>query len=523
MKLFFKQIGKKYPITLLSLITAFGFSLLILSANYINYPVNGIKDIIFILLHWTASFFGIFLITLVLNVSKYSFTLFPIFFTVSGIIAYFTWQYDVSINSALIESLRYTNFGEVRNYLTLPLVLIILAAFTVGLYPVIQRFKIKLTRRDIILTLAFASLSLLVFYTVNRVKFNTLIVRSPFSIYFATKQYIEEKKEIKTNRFMLGENATIKSDTITVVFVIGEALRADHVQMNGYNRTTMPRIEELGAISLPNVFSPYTHTAQSLTYILTRADSLNLQPMFEESSFIDIYKSLSFKTIWIGNQNPVKTFSFIMNECDSIIINKPQLSDYSNQKKLDSDLIPYFNRFTNGSQAKKLAIVHLAGNHWWYNKNFPDTFALFQPILENKIISPSNREKMINSYDNATLFTDYVLSEFIGTLSKKNALLIFLADHGQSFGEEGKWLHANNTDAEKNPACFIWLSEAYKEKYPDRSKTLELNKNSFINSSFLFHTILDGSDIKSPYIISSQSVFSDDFQQEKGNTDLKAE
>jgi len=153
MKQFFKQIGKKYPITLLSLITAFGFSALILSANYINYPVNGIKDIIFILLHWTASFFGIFLITLVLNVSKYSFTLFPLFFTVSGIIAYFTWQYDVSINSALIESLRYTNFGEVRNYLTLPLVLIILATFAVGLYPVIQRFKIKLTRRDIILTL----------------------------------------------------------------------------------------------------------------------------------------------------------------------------------------------------------------------------------------------------------------------------------------------------------------------------------------------------------------------------------
>mgnify|MGYP000983717873 FL=1 len=125
---------------------------------------------------------------------------------------------------------------------------------------------------------------------------------------------------------------------------------------------------------------------------------------------------------------------------------------------------------------------------------------------------------MINSYDNSTLFTDYVLSEFIGRMASENALLIFLADHGQSFGEEGKWLHANNTDAEKNPACFIWLSDKYKRRYPDRVKNLELNKDKFINTSFLFHTILEGSDIFSPSIDPNLSVFSTDFQQEMENT-----
>lgn len=523
MKKNLKRLGKEYPITLFIIVTTLAFSFLILSANYFHYPVNGAKDYIFIAFHWIASTLGIFCILSILNLNRFIFILFPILLTTSSVVAYFTWQYDISINSALVESILYTDANEVQNYLSVPLVLIIALSLITGIYTVYKRFRLRLKRKDFFVIIIIACVASLAFYSVNRLRFNTLMVRSPFSLYLASKQYFDEKEEIQANRFFLGDDATAKTDTITVIFVIGEALRADHIQLNGYYRTTMPMIEELGAISLPNVFSPYTHTAQSLMYILTRADSLNTLPMYEESSFIDIFKSSSFKTVWLGNQNPIKTFRFFINECEQVFINKPQLSDYSNTKKLDSDLIPHLEDFLGGSSAKKLALIHIAGNHWWYNKNYPDTFAIFHPILENKIISPSNRERMINSYDNATLFTDYVLSEFIVRMANENALLIFLADHGQSFGEEGKWLHANNTDAEKNPACFIWLSDKYKSRYPDRVKNLELNKDKFINTSFLFHSILEGSDISSPFIVPNLSVFSEVFQQEMVNTDLTRE
>ena len=91
-------------------------------------------------------------------------------------------------------------------------------------------------------------------------------------------------------------------------------------------------------------------------------------------------------------------------------------------------------------------------------------------------------------------------------------LLIFLADHGQSFGEQGKWLHTNNTPTEQNPAGFIWLSQSFREKYPEKVESLMSNRSKTINTSFLFHTILHGAAIHSPYLDVRQSLFSPDYQ-----------
>jgi glucan phosphoethanolaminetransferase (alkaline phosphatase superfamily) len=363
----------------------------------------------------------------------------------------------------------------------------------------------------------------LAFWFVNQKRYNTLLVRSPFSYYLALKDYKAEHQEIKKERLMLGKEAYTNEDSLIVVFVLGEALRADHIQMNGYHRATMPKMEDRGVISFPKIFSPFTHTAQSLPYILTRANQDSLAPQFSESSFIDIFKNSSFYASWIGNQNPTRTYRFFVSECDTIIINKPQFSDYSNVKKMDSDLIEPFENMVTSSKTKQLINIHLIGNHWWYNSNFPDTFAVFTPILQNKTISPSNRERMINSYDNATLFTDYVLDKMIESIEDKSSMLIFLSDHGQSFGENGKWLHANNNPPEQNPACFIWLSEKYKEKYPAKHEALISNKNMIINSSFLFHTIIDGGSISSKYLNLNQSLFSSEFQPEKEDIDLEKE
>lgn len=151
---------------------------------------------------------------------------------------------------------------------------------------------------------------------------------------------------------------------------------------------------------------------------------------------------------------------------------------------------------------KKLFVFHFAGNHWWYNKNLPDEFVYFKPILENQFLSQKNRERMINSYDN-------VIDEIIKIVQDDKVLLIFLSDHGESFGEEGKWLHANDMPAEKNPASFIWLSDKYKFEYPDKVAALIRNSKKEMNTSFLFHTLLGGSHIQSPYIDNSYNLFYD--------------
>ena len=510
---------KKYSLILFFIATTLLLALVILTANYRHYPIESFKDFALVAIHFFASSMGLFCLILLLGLNKYIFAvLFPFFVFLSSTIAFFTWQFDASINSALLESAIFTNAGEVVSYITTPLVIFLFLITTTSILVVLVRFRLKWSKPQLIVALGLFIICCSAFWFVNRLRYNTLMVRSPFSIYLALKEYRAEKKEIMKDRYMLGDGAYAENDSIVVVFVLGEALRSDHIQMNGYHRNTMPNMEKRGVISFPNVFSPFTHTAQSLPYILTRASKENLEPQFTESSFIDIFKSSSFSTSWIGNQNPTKTYRFFVSECDTIFINKPQFSDYSNVKKMDSELIDPFIKSITRDYPKQLINIHLIGNHWWYNSNFPDTFAVFTPILQNKTISPSNKERMINSYDNATLFTDYVLNIIIEAIEKRNAILIFLSDHGQSFGEEGKWLHANNTIAEQNPACFIWLSESYMKNFPEKHQALLANQNKEINTSFLFHTILDGATISSPYFEVSQSLFSYQFQPEKENT-----
>lgn len=362
-------------------------------------------------------------------------------------------------------------------------------------------------KKEIIPVVVLAVFSTIIFQKVNSYRNRTITERIPFSFYLSIKDYINNNKESLNNRTLIGANSATENDSLITILIIGESLRANHIQFNGYHRTTMPKMESRKVISLPYIYTPFTHTSACLLYMLTRADNSNKEPMFSESSFIDAFNRSSFHTAWIGNQNPISTIRYFINECDTVFINKPYFSDYSNAPKYDSDLIEPFKEIVLLNNPLQLVIIQLAGHHWWYNKNLPDNFIYYQPILKNKTVSPSNRERMINSYDNVTLFTDSVIDQIIAFVENKNALVIFLSDHGESFGEDGKWLHGNDIPSEKNPAGFIWLSDKYQIKHSDFVANLQNNKNLNIDTSFLFHTIIHGSSISTPYLVDSLSLF----------------
>ncbi|GAO29191.1 sulfatase-like hydrolase/transferase [Geofilum rubicundum] len=484
------------------------FSLLIITPNYRHYPVAELKDLLYIIAHWGLSACGIFAIFSLISLNKYLYAVtLPLFSIIAVTTAYFVWQIDISLNSALIESILLTNRGEAFSYVDNSLVFLLIGATLLSLFFIIWRFKSIWKQQHLYPLLIAAIIATTLFIATNHTRYNTLTARAPFAFYSAFMDYYKDRQEAHSERIMLGEGSRLKTDSIITVFIIGEALRADHIQMNGYHRTTMPQMEKRGVISLPNIHTPFTHTAASLPYILSRADMEHQERMYAESSFIDIFTHSGFHTSWLANQNPITPFRFFIHESHSVFINKPQLSDYSNTAKYDSDLIEPFINTISQPHPNQLIITHMAGNHWWYNNNLPKEFIHFKPILENKTLSLNNRERMINTYDNVTLSTDHILNELMKGLENKKALLIFLADHGQSFGENGKWLHANDTPPEQNPACFFWFSDTYKAEHPEKVAALIANKDRNIDTAFLFHTIIAGSQISSPHLNNAYNLF----------------
>jgi glucan phosphoethanolaminetransferase (alkaline phosphatase superfamily) len=506
-------IFKRYPLVTFLLLSTFICSLLFLTANYRHYPFSGFLGFMAVFAHWSLSAAGLFVLMVVLSLNRYLFLFtFPPISLIAAVTAYFTWQLDISINPALVESLSLTNTEETLSYLSAPLILIIAGTLLFAAALILYRFRIKAKKSELLPLLSLTIICLLVFVYVNKTRKGTLMMRSPFVYYVAYKNYKEDVEEMQRDRVLLGKGAFAESDSLITLFIIGEALRADHIQMNGYHRITMPRMEKRKALFLPHVFSPHTYTAASLRYVLTRAAPGLEDPIYSESSFIDLFKQSAFHTAWIANQNPITPLLFFIQECDTVHFNKPHISDYSNMPKYDSDLIEPFVNLIGQNNPRQLAILHLSGNHWYYNKNLPKEFARFTPILENKILSTENKERMINSYDDVTLFVDSVIDQMIQAVEDKEALVIFLSDHGQSFGENGKWLHANDMPAEQNPACFVWYSHKYEQHHPAKVAQLKNNLQKEVDTAFLFHTILDGSTIHSPSIEASRSLFSSEFQ-----------
>lgn len=485
------------------------YSVLLLLPNYRHYPMDEVSDFLLIVAHWGLSALGLYLIIFIISLNKYlCVVLLPILALASGITAFFVWQIDISVNPALIESIMHTDAGEVANYMSLSLCLFVVFLLLTTAFFCIWRFRIKWQRKELLVFLSAALISGIIFNTVNHKRRNTLNNRAPFVFYRAIKEYRESITDASAPRKSAGEIIECKEDSLTVILVIGEALRADHLQMNGYQRITMPLMEKRNVISFPNTFSPHTHTAASIPYILTRAKPGFPSPSNEEHSLISLFSKCGYKTTWLANQNPIKTFSYFTKECDSIIVNKPQLEDYSNTPKYDSDLLPHFERLLADDSPLKLIVVHLAGNHWWYNKNLPPDYHYFTPVLNNKRLSADNRERMINTYDNVTRFTDYVLDQMMKQVEDKKAWMIFLADHGQSFGEDGKWLHGNDRPQEQNPACFAWFSQSYQESLHTNIEQMQNRRLDTIDTAFLFHTLLKGSGIKTTTYEADFDLFS---------------
>ncbi len=485
----FKQHKLKFRTysVLCSLFISLGFTL----SNYIHVPINGIFDLILNTIHFSIVGLGILVLCYLIAINKYLFAaVFPLIVLLSAAVSYFVYFQNLTFTTSIIDAALHNDIRTSMDVVSFPFILYVLISFFISVFAIIYRFKyvtFEFKKIELIVILIFA----LGVYTANYKRNNSVWQRLPFSLYYVSNMYLSQLQSCDQPRQKTGIDATSNADSLTIVLVIGEACRADHMQLNGYARNTNPNLEQLHVISYANVFSEWTHTNASLPHFLTRSDSANHKPAIQEQSFISIFNRCGYFTSWVANQEPAPSYMPFAKENQAIIYVNPANSVYTfNKKWLDTDILTHLRKLVTLPAQKKLIVLHTIGSHWWYNDHFTDSFAAFKPILKTKNVSSDNKTEMINSYDNTIVFTDYFLSKVIAQLQTLNACMIYLSDHGESLGEDGKWLHAQENEAEKYPACVMWFSEKYRDKYPELYTNIEENKDKRWRTEFLFSSLL---------------------------------
>ena len=495
------------PLLFVFIITV-AYALIFTLSEFSDSPYSNFHDFMVLAFQWVAIAVGTFGLLYLLSINKYIFAItFPLLVAFSTVLAYYRYTVNATLTPMTIELALINDLRTNMQVVSWQLVSLILLSLVVSVAIVWLRWKkISFTRPYIHLIVALG----IIFMTnsfIPQLK-RPLTQRMPYSIYYNFKLYFEIRDVAAEHRETFTSESVANSDSLVVVFVIGESLRNDHLQINGYERETTPYLmKEDNLVSLTDIYSEECFTHTSVPQIMTRADSANPQRAYDEQSFVTIFKDAGFRTTWIANQESVATYAYFMNECDTLIYVNGDKSVYTFDKWLDEDILPHLENELKDDNPTQLHILHSIGSHWWYNSHYTDEFERYTPVIKSRVVSSNTQEEMINSYDNTILYTDYFIKETIDLIRDKKSILIFLSDHGESLGEDGYYLHGADRPELHYPAAFVWYSDKYAQSFPDMIENLKDNSDKKYRSDYLFHSIIDAADITTEYIEPQLSIF----------------
>lgn len=465
------------------------FLIFITLSTFIHIPFNGVKDRLyyfFLLLLIQLTVFG-FLYFISLH-RKIFLVLFPIIFITSGISAFWVYTQDIIINDGVIRATLETKPDVIRDLLSLEFVIYIFILFIILFF--IQRLH-KNTKTNSIkspLTI-LAILALISFIIISQKKVSLVSNRLPYNLFYGLKEYYKTPRlEFKK---ISGSVISNRNESFNIILVIGESVRADHLYLNGYHRNTTPFLSKRNnIISFNHLYTNKTYTAVSIPQLLSN-QSINNKKYFKFYSIIDVLNAAQISTCWIGNQTPEISYLPFIQKSNKKIFIDPFHSEFSFNKKLDGNMLSYLDGIFSPNQ-KQLIIFHMMGSHWYYENRYPKKFRKFKPVISSKYVNANQPQELINSYDNTILYTDFFLEKLIQKIEikKSNTLLIYISDHGESLGEKGNWLHAQENEAIKNPALIFWFSKKFSEKNHDKINHLNSIKTQKITTDFLYHTLL---------------------------------
>lgn len=459
--------------------------------DFVDSPVEGWYGFFLVSTYIGLCGIGSFFLIYFIGTNNYlSAVVLPIWALIGGGLAFYRIGYHTTLTPMLIDVSLHTNPEEILGVVSLQMVAwVVLQLLIAGMLIWWRWTKIEIPYAWLHSFLALVLGWL--FFTSNARLQNSLCQRFPYSVYYNIHEYIRLQQDISTERSLPDFTIVEPSDSLTIVLILGEAARADHLQLNGYERETTPRLQtRKNIVSYPYIHTDETHTLGSIPILLTRADSLHGDYQYTEKSFISIFQQADYRTAWISNQDMGSSFTHFLAESDTAVFANAGKSVYVFSQWLDEELVPLMESVFEPHPAHALYILHSIGSHWYYNNHVPQDMYLFQPITDNRVITANSNEQIVNSYDNTILYMDYFVDSVISLMENRKALVFYQSDHGEALGEGGKYLHANDAAGAHNPACVIWYSDKYAQSHPEKIKALVANKNKRFRTDYLFYSIL---------------------------------
>lgn len=322
------------------------------------------------------------------------------------------------------------------------------------------------------------------------------------------------------------ENLVIDSEDIipddeckTFVFVIGESQNREHMSLYGYPRETTPLLQSLDSslVTYSDVVSPAIQTLPCMKAILTFSNYEQPEMYIQEASIVEIVRDAGYKTFWIDNQGAERGVGAIDMYTPTSYRSIAQMcSVYEDNPAilLDSMVVSRYKKCLQDPARKKFIFLHLMGNHFEYAKRYESSYHHFtdEPV-KSKVQSRLTYKdiEIINHYDNATLYHDYIVYSIIRELQDINGItgLIYISDHGEEVFDT-EYSYTRSFERILPAMCDIpfimWRNDKHRESIP-----LVIDSTRPYCTDDIIHSLMNFTGIRYHLYDSSRSIFSEDF------------
>jgi arylsulfatase A-like enzyme len=263
------------------------------------------------------------------------------------------------------------------------------------------------------------------------------------------------------------------NDQPNIIFVVVDALRADHVSAYGYERPTTPNLDAFMADGVrfaeATSNSPWTLPSNASMLTGRMPSRINVKDWArfsaripaEETLLAEFLRGAGYRTA--GFVTPFfmwSQFGFGQGFDHYQSLTASELAEYVNEVVFDW----LDENHSSIGDAPLFLYLYYYDPHTWYDPPPPydtlydstytgsltaEVYQHGQKVVSGEIV-PTERdvEHLIALYDGEITYWDHQLGLMFDRLAAEglleNSIVIVTADHGQMFGEHDKWVHRNS-------------------------------------------------------------------------------
>lgn len=492
--------------------------------------------------------------------------------SISCIDLYLWFFWGTNISPSMLQILSETNYKESREFINsfilAPKVYLLFICFCIWmtLYYILEK---KITHNLLINILSLkqrlyiSSIYLFSFVVISFESYNTIQIRNDFLTEKSPNKIVELKtiysinciyrpvfrllysihsiniisNQIENLRIIASKASISESSNLSpiIVWVIGESVVKNHMSIYGYKYNTTPYQLKMRNEGSLFVFNDVITTSNTTSHVFQQIFSMHSVGQqgdwYSRQLFPTYFRKAGYNVVFYTNQYVQELGNNTFDFGGGTFINDKELSNRMfserNTKRYDFDkeLIDDFKKsYKERIHSNSLYILHLLGQHWNFDKRFPNGFKKYTSVnYSYRSDLPDNKKQIIANYDNATLYNDYVLNEIIKIFRDKDAIVLYMSDHGEEVCENNNLTgrtHTTNYDlsilnSEYSVAFWIWTSESYKKMHPEFIQQIKSSTSNSYMTDDIPHTLLYLAGIKCADYDSTRCVISPHFNNNR--------